>query len=428
MPATLPDPPVELGPPSMLSRKFGPEIANYFSGNPLNRVSFLRPDTVFLNAALRHPSTKFLLLKDMAPLTIEGKEIDYVSPDAVKDIIDAKEGGPYAKSEDEIIADYDSRTWTPTLIFLGLDRHDEANPDVFSFKDGRYKGTPYFALDISPPPSYLAPSDAITALATKASAIAAKFTADGKAEFVGNRMNLSLNPPDAAIFAAARHTLDWNLRNPFCSTCGSRTVSTHGGWKRTCASTDAGASSERPSCSSRKGVSNVCFPRTDAVIIAAVVSADGQSMLLGRGARFPPGMYSTLAGFLEPGETIEEAVRREVWEEAGVAVARVVIHSTQPWPYPANIMVGAIAQAVPGEEARKPILDHDVELEDARWVRLDEVRQALKGAEWVEEIGPSDPVAQSGEFKLKLPPATAIAHQLMEAVCGGFLLGSATKI
>lgn len=88
---------------------------------------------------------------------------------------------------------------------------------------------------------------------------------------------------------------------------------------------------ERPPCATRQGISNLCFPRTDPTIIVAVVSHDNKRILLGRSKRFPPYFYSTLAGFCEPAESIEEAVRREVWEEAGVTTGRVVIHSTQPW-------------------------------------------------------------------------------------------------
>ena len=115
---------------------------------------------------------------------------------------------------------------------------------------------------------------------------------------------------------------------------------------------------------------------------------------------------------------MEEAVRREVWEEAGVTLGRVVIHSTQPWPYPANLMIGAIAQTVPhGEETS---LKHDPELEAARWYSFEEVREALRvGTSGLGE-GPGEGYKEGG---LRLPPKTAIANQLLEAVVGGFLAG-----
>jgi NAD+ diphosphatase len=169
------------------------------------------------------------------------------------------------------------------------------------------------------------------------------------------------------------------------------------------------------------GVSNLSFPRTDAVIIVGVVSADGARMLLGRQARWPKLMYSTLAGFLEPGESLEEAVRREVWEEAGVKIGRVVIHSTQPWPYPANIMIGAVAQTT--SDGENIDLGNDPELEDAKWWTVEEVRESLKFG--TRGLGPSDRTSEDyKEGSLVLPPKTAIANQLLESVCnGGFMRG-----
>jgi NAD+ diphosphatase len=219
----------------------------------------------------------------------------------------------------------------------------------------------------------------------------------------------------AAIYAQARALTDWNNRNTFCGTCGNPTLSVNAGTKRTCPPTDAaraatGQSIERPACTTRTTLSNLCFPRTDPTIIVAVVSADGKRVLLGRSKRFPPNWYSTLAGFIEPAESIEDAVRREVWEEAGVTLSRVVIHSSQPWPYPANLMIGAIAQV--SDPAHEKInLEHDPELEDAKWFDVEEVEEALR-------IGTSDLSSGPGpEYKggLKLPPPTAIANQLIQA-------------
>lgn len=213
--------------------------------------------------------------------------------------------------------------------------------------------------------------------------------------------------------------IDWNTRNPFCAGCGSPNLSVEAGYKRVCPPTDRKGGSDpapRPDCPTRHGVSNLCFPRSDPTMIAAVVSADGQRILLGRQERYPPRWYSTLAGFLEPGESVEEAVRREVWEEAGVRVGRVVIHSSQPWPYPSTLMLGAIAQALPdGEE----VALNDKELESARWFPVDEVREALK------ETGSGGKPAPEGhgEAKLRVPPPQAIANRLMTAVVNGYLTG-----
>ena len=147
----------------------------------------------------------------------------------------------------------------------------------------------------------------------------------------------------------------------------------------------------------------------------AVVSSGGDKILLGRQKSWPPYWYSTLAGFAEPAESIEEAVRREVYEEAGILVGRVVIHSTQPWPYPANLMIGAIGQAIPSGETID--LGNDPELGDAKWFTFDEVKHALRvGTSGLgEDAGPE--YKQGG---LRLPPSTAIANQLMTSVVNGF--------
>jgi len=181
--------------------------------------------------------------------------------------------------------------------------------------------------------------------------------------------------PDAegAIAAQARGILLWHERHRFCSNCGAASESADGGWKRFCGA-----------CKTEH------FPRTDPVAIMLVVHGD--EVLLGRKNIFPPGMYTALAGFMEPGETIEEAVAREVLEEAGVTVGDVRYLASQPWPYPASLMIGCIAEATSRE-----ITVDTTELDDARWFTRSDCRLAVSGAE-----GP-----------LKIPPRYAIAHHLI---------------
>lgn len=216
--------------------------------------------------------------------------------------------------------------------------------------------------------------------------------------------------------------IDWNTRHNFCAGCGNPNFSVQAGYKRLCPPSDRKGGSEsieRGDCPTRHGVSNVCFPRADPTMIAAVVSADGQRVLLGRQSRWPPNWYSTLAGFIEPGESIEEAVRREVWEESGVQVGRVVVHSSQPWPYPSSLMIGSIAQALPGDGEN--ITLNDKELEVAKWFTLDEVREALqKGTSGLGDAAPEG----YKEGNLRVPPPQAIANRLMTAVVEGFLTGN----
>lgn len=387
----------------MLSRRFGKEVANYFSGSPLNRVGFLRPDHQFLSSALHHPSTTFLLFNKLEPLVKTGTEIARCSFADVKPIIGEN---PFEKSEEEIIAQYNSSLYVPQIIFLGLDERK----DGFKYKE-HYKGQPWFAVDVTPKES----------VKDKAEQLIEKLKGQ-ELEFSKGRMHLSLPAEEAAIYAEARHLLDWNARNPFCASCGYKTLSVNAGFKRTCPPKDIASEvnqGERPPCATRTGISNLCFPRTDPTVIMAVVSADGKKILLGRQKRWPPYWYSTLAGFLEPAESVEEAVRREVWEESGIHLGRVVIHSTQPWPYPANLMIGAVGQAIP--EGETIHLGHDAELEDAKWFTADEVREALRvGTSGLgEDAGP-----EYKEGGLRLPPKTAIANQLMTAVVNGFASGS----
>ena len=185
-----------------------------------------------------------------------------------------------------------------------------------------------------------------------------------------------LAPGEAGILAQARSLVDWHLRHGFCAVCGARTEVADGGYVRRC-----------PACAAEH------FPRTDPVVIMLV--CDGEDCLLGRQAHFPAGVYSALAGFVEPGETIEEAVRREVMEEAGIEVGEVDYHSSQPWPFPASLMIGCIAKAA----SRRIALDPH-ELEDARWFSRAQVREGLARAGW------------EGETQFRMPPPFAIAHQL----------------
>ncbi|KAI0382984.1 NUDIX hydrolase domain-like protein [Hypomontagnella monticulosa] len=401
----IPELPVLAEDNSMLSRKFGREVANYFSGSPLNRMSFLRTDYAFLHAAFAHPSALFLLMNNLSPLAKDAATLSYVTRDVIAPLTGEE---PFKKSEPEQVKEFNSSVSKAVILFLGI---DEKKPE-FEYRE--YRGKPYFAVDVT--------SKGNEYFQTRAKTVAETVKASGES-FIDGRRLLSLNAPEAAIYAEARALLDWNNRNPFCGACGKATMSINAGWKRVCPPTDAANTigpnspvTQRPDCPTRHGISNLSFPRTDPTVIMAIVSADGTKLLLGRNKRFPPNWYSTLAGFLEPGESIEEAVRRETWEESGVTVGRVVIHSSQPWPYPANLMIGAIGQAVPGAETIH--LGHDEELTDAQWFSFDAVREGI--ANGVSGLGDPAPASYK-EGGLRLPPQTAIANQLIQAVLKGYL-------
>jgi len=407
-PPKLPEP-VAAEYESTLGRKYGKEVTNYFSGSPLNRVSFLRGDHKFLSAAVKHPSTSFLLFRNLSPLSHDSTRLCHVSYKDVQPLIG---DDPFVQPDEELIASYDSTVTVPNLVFLGLNEQNKSG-----FVWSLYHGSPYFALDVTCKGS----------LSEAAMKLIQQYEDQGL-YFLEGRTHMTLPASEAAIYAQARALLDWNARNPFCAACGHSTLSVNGGTKRVCpprdmASSKGGASCngssppiERPPCNTRTGISNLSFPRTDPTVIMAVLSVDSQRTLVGRQKRWPPHWYSTLAGFVEPAESVEEAVRREVWEESGVKLGRVIIHSTQAWPYPANLMIGAIAQAIPGGEDIH--LKHDPELEDAKWVSISEIKEALV----VGTSGLGDPPSKEyREGGLRLPPRTAIANQLLEAVVQGSL-------
>ncbi|WP_413717192.1 NAD(+) diphosphatase [Silicimonas sp. MF1-12-2] len=176
------------------------------------------------------------------------------------------------------------------------------------------------------------------------------------AVFAELRANMTaLTPRGAELVATAKAILGWHETHGFCAYCGAKTMIAMGGWQRDC-----------PACDRHH------FPRTDPVVIMLITR--GNSVLMGRAPFWPEGMYSLLAGFVEPGETIEAAVRREVFEEAGVKVGQVDYLASQPWPFPSSLMFGCHGEAVSAEIEIDP-----AEIEDARWVTREDMLEAFAG-------------------------------------------------
>jgi NAD+ diphosphatase len=184
-----------------------------------------------------------------------------------------------------------------------------------------------------------------------------------------------LDAREAELAATARAVLTWHRTHLFCARCGAPSLPAQAGWQRTC-----------PACGAHH------FPRTDPVVIMLITR--GNSVLMGRSPGWPEGMYSLLAGFVEPGETVEAAVRREVLEESGILVGAVRYLASQPWPFPASLMLGCR-----GEALSEAITVDPVELEDARWVSREGMLAVFAGA---------DPV-------MKPARRGAIAHFLISA-------------
>jgi NAD+ diphosphatase len=187
---------------------------------------------------------------------------------------------------------------------------------------------------------------------------------------------MALPMKDAAIMGQAKAMIDWHNRHGFCPNCGAPTALADAGYRRHC---DA--------CNTDH------FPRTDPVVI--MLGIHGDACLVGRNKRFPSNFYSALAGFMEPGETIEEAVRRELMEEVNLKVGHVRYVATQPWPFPSSLMIGCLAEA----ESRDFKPDGE-EISDARWLTRDDAKRLLDGERFPD---------------IAVPPSIAIAHHLIKA-------------
>lgn len=192
-------------------------------------------------------------------------------------------------------------------------------------------------------------------------------------------ISAQLRPGEAGALAQARSMISWHDNHGYCAVCGSKTKLQEAGYSRKCISESCNASH---------------FPRTDPVAIMMVTMGD--KCLMGTGHHFPKQQYSCLAGFIEPGETIEQGVRREVFEETGIKTGDVTYHSSQPWPYPSSLMIGCFAEALSEDITIDP-----KELADACWFTRDEIKEMIVKAATTETP--------------RLSPPLAIAHQLAKA-------------
>jgi NAD+ diphosphatase len=250
--------------------------------------------------------------------------------------------------------------------------HAATEPPLFL---GRIDGSAIFAQDISGwmPPE---PVDEAQIGAFLDPTVQRHPAAPGDLAFRELRAVMTrLTPRDAELAATARALLNWHRSHGFCARCGAGSQMAEAGWQRRC-----------PACGAHH------FPRTDPVVIMLITRGD--RVLLGRSPGWPEGMYSLLAGFVEPGETIEAAVRREVFEETAVQVGAVDYLAGQPWPFPASLMIGCRGEAISDDIEIDP-----VEIEAARWVTRSELLTVFAGTH--SEIRPARP--------------GAIAHFLLEA-------------
>uniref|UniRef100_UPI00398E5FA3 NAD-capped RNA hydrolase NUDT12 n=1 Tax=Pristiophorus japonicus TaxID=55135 RepID=UPI00398E5FA3 len=337
----------------------GPEESeNYFSRTLLNRLSEKRSNSNWLKTKQIQPTTVYILFSNLNPLVISAKYEDSRK-------IDIHLCRLQYEDVEQLLAKPEV-----TSIFLGaeLQRSNSGSHVVdTAFADDGLLA--WFALNAD----YVA-----------AEKFRVKYPDCCFLQALIPHI-LNLNEEEAGVVAQARSVLAWHSRYKFCPTCGSDTKVEDGGYKRICF---------KENCPSRQGVHNTCYPRVDPVVIMLVIHPDGNNCLLGRQKRYPPGLFSCLAGFIEPGETIEDAVRREVAEETAVKIGHVQYVSSQPWPMPSSLMIGCQAIAVSTE-----IIVDKEEIVDARWFSRQQVTEIL---------------TKRGDHPISIPPQQTIAHWLIK--------------
>ncbi|CAH1796515.1 unnamed protein product [Owenia fusiformis] len=318
------------------------QFVNYFGHSTLDRAAEKRKNTKWLKNTMENENTTFICFHGNSALVVPNTDTSL--PKSVKFCLYHVQYSNIAKHLNT----------DPLVIFLGHEYNNEEKA--------------WFAVDIS----------------SISKSVYTSWDKDLEllAAYPGGMM---LRKEDASLLAQARALFAWHERYQFCATCGSPTVVEECGYKRRC---------QDKECKSQKGVHNTSYPRVDPVVIMLVESQDGKSCLLGRQKRFPHGMWSCLAGFVEPGETIEDACRREVFEESGIKVGYVEYHSCQPWPNPSQLMIGCLGRAT----SSKIQVDYE-ELEDAQWFSRETILQML---------------ARQHKEKLFVPPEQAIAHTLIK--------------
>lgn len=369
-----------------------------FGKEVINRVSFLRSNKEFIRESIFHPSARFLFYDRANPLlytqwdqklvvlTNEAKklkkeesfDVGLLNMPGWKQCLNT-----WSKDNEEENSDLRDGE-KPLFLFLGLEDESvgldlQANDHIdFRLK---YKGIPYFAVDITKKESLIKGLfEYIKSSNKDVDEESLSFSAS-----MGDYLGFSQT--EASLFSHGKMFLDWLNKNRFCPGCGTKTIPVDAGGKIKCTNSKVVGVNKRGKdkyeCPVKNSkVSNVSFPRTDAVIITAVTNTDRTKVLLSLNKRFAIAkMYTCTSGFMEPSETVEVATKREIWEETGVACSKINILMTQPWPFPGNLMIGCVAEVDFDGSNEKIHLDHDDELEDARWFDMDFVTKLVYGDE-----------------------------------------------
>ncbi|CDK28509.1 unnamed protein product [Kuraishia capsulata CBS 1993] len=400
----------------------------YFgTSTSLNRVSFLRSDSKFVSSLISGTGTTRLTFyvqgdkNDVAPVLVdtEGKSkllvVELASLPA--HLIAVLE--QWAERNDQSSVDVREEI---TAVFLGLDETGAERPHLFSsnpldsqlrvfgnsakgitrHRYNGYEGVAYLAVDI-------------TRSQQLKDYLFAGSASDGAKAYPGHSMMsiLGFEYNEAALFGYGKTYLDWLMRNQRCPGCGSVVIPQDAGTRLYC------TSGPDQSCPvKRTSVNNVCFPRSDPVVIIGVVSADGSKTLLGHNRRHAADpvtgvrMFSTIAGFMEPGETIEEASIREIWEETGCKASAVKIINSQPWPFPASLMIGCVAEVEFNGVNEVINIEHDKEMEEVKWIDTALIKDITESEDLTGKDG-------TEAEKIRLPFRQSIAYSLISKIAHG---------
>ncbi|KAK6466073.1 hydrolase [Scheffersomyces coipomensis] len=403
----------------------------YFGSEVVNRVSFLREDSEFVSKSIFHPSARFIFYSETDPLIAKGlfKRL-VILTNGSNQLNAANDSDTNDKHFSKGLLNVPSLNWSqilntwqhdnktkdaglrdegkPGFLFLGL-LDESVGLDLLKLKmqdisideegsqderyldyQGRYQGIPYYAVDLTDSPKV---SEAIISFVNDRVNLIEntidKSIEDNGIFYTKSRKHyLTFTNTEASLYSHGKMYLDWINRNKFCPGCGHKVIPIHAGGKLYCTNeevadpkesdTDKDRAKKSKCPVKRASVSNVTFPRTDAVVITAITNEEKTKVLLSLGKRHAATrMYACTAGFMEPSETVEIATKREIWEETGVRCKSIQIVMTQPWPFPGNLMIGCLAVVQFNGENEVIHLGHDKELEDAKWFDIEFIRQMV---------------------------------------------------
>lgn len=359
---------------------------NYFAHSFVDRRSDKRRDTQWVNDQFSKEDTVFILFHVDKP---------FIKVDSNKNMYALQR---FSYSQIKQLFDQDPEEFTAnkqrSTVFLGVEY--ETNKDFEGTQDlTPYQATysPYSHPEINNKEVFKSWFAIDTSVFNDNSEEIAAIFVDYGQFFEGNFLRLMAiqDSLESSIIAQARSVFCWIDRNKFCATCGSPNVLQDSGSKLACQNLQC---KSKDRAMNKHVPSNIHYPRVDPVAIMLIINPARTHVLLGRKKMFPAKMFSCLAGYVESGESLEEAVRRESFEESGIYTDKVVYHSSQPWPFPSTLMMGCLAYATSSE-----IKVDTNEIEDAQWFSLDELELILRNQH---------------PDKVTIPNERTIAHQLIK--------------